>query len=61
MSTCEFCEIFKKTFFKRTPPVDTSVNKNYDLNLFRTERDMKIGLQKGNYNEKKLSKDPSTN
>ena len=27
MSPCEFCEIFKNTYFYRTPPVAASVDK----------------------------------
>ena len=28
MFSCEFCEIFKNTFFERTPSVDQKMSKN---------------------------------
>ena len=36
MFPCEFCEIFKKTFSYRTPPVATSVDL-YEISIFEID------------------------
>ena len=48
----EFCGIFKNTFI---------LSQDYGLHLLPTEKKMKMGLHKRNYNEREMTEEPSTN